>query len=93
MSLKTPTDAAAILMLANAFGADTDMRPLFSKIDRPVLYVGVPSKKPQGEALRAAVPSARVEYVTGAGHALFVDQADTFNAILEAFVQESVGTR
>ena len=90
MSLKTPTDAAAILMLANAFGADTDMRPLFSKIDRPVLFVGPPSKKPQAEALKATVPSARIEYVDGAGHALFVDQADKFNAILEAFVQESV---
>ena len=90
MSLKTPTDAAAMLMLANAFGADTDMRPLFSKIDRPVLFVGPPSKKPQAEALKAQVPSARIEYVEGAGHALFVDQADRFNAILEAFVQDRV---
>ncbi len=87
MSMKTPTDAAAILMLANAFGPDTDMRPLFSKLDKPVLMVGPPSKKPQAEALKAAVPSARIEYVDGAGHALFVDQADKFNAILEDFVQ------
>ena len=29
MSLKTPTDAAAMLMFANAFGKDTDMRPAF----------------------------------------------------------------
>lgn len=87
MSLKTPTDAAAILMLANAFGADADMRPLFSKIDKPVLFVGVPSKKPQGEALKAAVPSARIEYVAGAGHALFVDQAEKFNALLQAFAR------
>jgi microsomal epoxide hydrolase len=89
MSLKTPTDAAAILMLANAYGADADMRPLFTKIDRPVLFVGVPSKKPQGDALKAAVPSARIEYVAGAGHALFVDQAGKFNALLEAFVRET----
>jgi len=87
MSMKTPTDAAAILMLANAFGPDTDMRPLFPKLDKPVLMVGPPSKKPQAEALKAAIPSARIEYVEGAGHALFVDQADKFNAILEDFVQ------
>jgi len=86
MSLETPTDAAAMLMFANAFGKDTDMRPLFGKIDRPVLFVGVPAKKPQGEALKAAVPSARIEYVEGAGHALFVDQADRFNALLENFI-------
>jgi non-heme chloroperoxidase len=90
MSLKTPTDAAAMLMFSNAFGADTDMRPLFGKIDRPVLFVGVPSKKPQGDALKAAVPSARIEYVEGAGHALFVDQADKFNAMLEDFIRTQV---
>ena len=89
MSLKTPTDAAAILMLANAFGADADMRPLFSKIDKPVLFVGVPSKKPQGDALKAKVPSARIEYMAGAGHALFVDQAEKFNALLETFARET----
>jgi len=87
MSMKTPTDAAAVLMLANAFGPDTDMRPLFAKLDKPVLMVGPPSKKPQGAALLAKIPSARVEYLDGAGHALFVDQADKFNAILEDFVQ------
>jgi len=86
MSLKTPTDAAAMLMFANAFGKDTDMRPLLAALDRPVLFVGVPSKKPQGDALKAAVPSARVEYVEGAGHALFVDRADQFNALLERFI-------
>ena len=59
MSLKTPTDAAAMLMFANAFGNDTDMRPLFGKLNRPVLFVGVPAKKPQGDALKAAVPTAR----------------------------------
>jgi microsomal epoxide hydrolase len=94
MSLKTPTDAAAMLMFANAFGKDTDMRPLFSKLDKPVLMVGVPSKKPQGDALKAVVPSARIEYVEGAGHALFVDQAEKFNAMLEDFIRtQAAGTR
>ena len=85
MSLRTPTDAAAMLMFANAFGSDTDMRPLFRTIDKPVLFVGVPAKKPQGDALKAAVPTARIEYVEGAGHALFVDQAEKFNAMLDSF--------
>jgi microsomal epoxide hydrolase len=88
MSMKTPTDAAAVLMLANAFGPDTDMRPLFSKLDKPVLMVGPQSKRPQGAALLAKIPSARVEYLDGAGHALFVDQAEKFNAILADFVEK-----
>ena len=86
VSASSPTDAAAMLMFANAFGNDTDMRPLFGKLDKPVLMVGVPSKKPQGDALKAAVPGARIEYVEGAGHALFVDQADKFNALLDQFI-------
>jgi microsomal epoxide hydrolase len=86
-SLKTPTSAAAMLMLANAFGADTDMRPLLGKVDRPVLYVGVPGKREQGEVLKAAIPGARIEYVEGAGHALFVDAADRFNALLSDFIK------
>jgi non-heme chloroperoxidase len=89
VSLRTPTDAAAMLMIANAFGSDTDMRGILGKVDRPLLYVGVPSKRPQGEALKERLPSARIEYFEGAGHALFVDQAQKFNALLEDFIKTS----
>ena len=88
MSLKTPTDAAAILMLANAFGADADMRPLFSKIDKPVLFVGVPSKKPQGMRSRRSCPPPASNTWRAPG-ALFVDQAEKFNALLEAFARDT----
>jgi microsomal epoxide hydrolase len=89
MSLKTPTSAAATLMVASAVGPDTDMRPFFSKVDKPLLYVGVPAKKPQMDALRAALPSARIELLEGAGHALFVDQAPRFNALLDQLISAS----
>ena len=39
-----------------------------------------------------AVLTARIEYVEGAGHPLFVDQTDRFNAILEQFIGK-LGTR
>jgi microsomal epoxide hydrolase len=94
MSLKTPTSAAATLMIAAAVGPDTDMRQYFSKIDRPLLYAGVLAKKVQTDVLKAAVPTARIELLDGAGHALFVDQAKRFNALLdELIVATSRGTR
>jgi non-heme chloroperoxidase len=86
MSMKTPTSAAATLMVASAVGPDTDMRQYFAKIDKPLLYVGVLAKRAQTEALKAAVPSARIELLDGAGHALFVDQAERFNALLEQLI-------
>ena len=93
MSLKTPTSAAATLMVASAVGPDTDMRQYFGKIDKPLLYVGVLAKKPQTDVLKAAVPSARIELLDGAGHALFVDQAQRFNALLEQLITNSTTRR
>jgi pimeloyl-ACP methyl ester carboxylesterase len=58
------------------------------------LYAGVLAKKAQTDVLKAAVPSARIELLDGAGHALFVDQAQRFNALLdELIVATSRGTR
>lgn len=86
MSLKTPTSAAVTLMIAAAVGPDTDMRKYFARIDRPLLYAGVLAKKEQTDELKKAVPSARIELMDGAGHALFVDQAQKFNALLEELI-------
>lgn len=69
------------------------MRQYFGKIDKPLLYVGVLAKKPQTEGLKAAVPSARVEPLDGAGHALFVDQAQRFNALLDQLIADSAPRR
>ena len=89
MSMKTPTSAAATLMVASAIGPDTDMRQYFGKIDKPLLYVGVLAKKTQTDALKAAVPSARIELLDKSGHALFVDQAERFNALLDELIVRS----
>ena len=54
--------------------------------DRPVLYVIRPRWRAQGEALTAARPNARVELFPTAGHALFVDEPERFNALLSDFL-------
>jgi microsomal epoxide hydrolase len=89
MSMRTPTSAAATLTVASAVGPDTDMRQYFSKVDKPLLYVGVLAKKAQTDALKAAVPSARIELLPEAGHAIFVDQAKRFNELLGELIAAS----
>ena len=53
----------------------------------PVLYAITPRFKEQGEALKARLPTARVSIYPEAGHALFVDAADRFNADVDRFVE------
>ncbi|MBX7250002.1 MAG: alpha/beta hydrolase [Caulobacteraceae bacterium] len=57
---------------------------------RPVLYVIRPRFREQGEALLAERPRARVEVFETAGHALFVDEPDRFNALIEGFMARDV---
>lgn len=83
-SLKTPTNTA-VTLLANVF-AGGDWRRVLDKLDRPVLYAVTPGLQSQAEMFRRRRPSARVELFEAAGHALFVDQAERFNRILEEFL-------
>ena len=92
-SLKVPTNTAVALLAAYL---GRDWRPVLEKLDKPVLYtitsgsLGILSSAPmesQGEMLKTRLPSARVELFPEAGHVLFADETDRFNAILEEFAQ------
>lgn len=85
-SLKAPTNTA-VTLLGNVL-ASSDMRPVLTKIDRPVLYTVTAPLKAQGEMLRQKVPAARVEVFEEAGHALFVDDAERFNRVVEEWLRE-----
>lgn len=83
-SRKVPT-STAIALLASYIGRD--WRPVLDKLDRPLLYTITPQMENQGEMVKAKPPSARVEMFPEAGHVIFADETDRFNAILEKFVQ------
>ncbi len=83
-SLRTPT-GSAVALLTNVFSG-RDWRPVLAKLDRPVLYTVTPELRAQAELLRARLPQARVEVFQHAGHALFVDEAQRFNRVLEEFL-------
>jgi len=85
-SLKMPTDSAISASVGSISRAD--WRPAIVKIDRPVLILCQAAVKSMAaDLVLSIVPSTGVETFDDAGHALFVDDAARFGAVLEDFVQ------
>lgn len=72
--------------------AREDWRPAIRKLNRPVLVVCETAMKSQAaDPVKSIAPSTRVELFEDAGHALFVDDADRFNAVMEDFLKHLPG--
>jgi microsomal epoxide hydrolase len=84
-SLRTPTNAAVALFVG-AF--TTDMRPALAKLNRPALIVSAPGGPfdPSYEDMARRIAGSRHVKFEGAGHALFVDEPEKFNALLDDFL-------
>jgi microsomal epoxide hydrolase len=85
--MKTPTNTA-VALIATRFGLD--YRPTVAKLDIPVLFVCQPQFCETGEWLKRALPGARVEIFEDAGHYLFLDDPDRFNAVVDEFAREAL---
>ncbi len=85
MALRTPTNSA--FALSGNVVAQPDWRPAVAKIDRPVLFVCQTSLKASAELFRSALPATRIEVLDGVGHALFVDDPERFNSLVEDFLK------
>jgi microsomal epoxide hydrolase len=85
-SKQTPTSAGAALFLGMV---STDNRAAFAKIDKPALICIAPGGPWDSvyEDMQRRIPGSRLEKFDGAGHALFVDAADKFNALLDEFLK------
>lgn len=84
-SLKMPTDSAVAVSVSAISRAS--WHAALAKLDRPVLVVcQTPLKSMAADPIVSVVPSARIELFADAGHALFVDDAERFNAVLEDFM-------
>jgi non-heme chloroperoxidase len=90
-SLKTPTNTAFTL-IGNYYVADVDQRPILQKLDRPLLFVAS-TQEDQAEMVKRFAPDAHVAVFSEAGHALFVDEAQRFNGLLQEFLITIAGTR
>lgn len=85
MSLLMPTDSAIAASVSSI--SRTDWTPAIRKLDRPVLVTCEAGLKPMAaDPVRAIVPTAQIELFEEAGHALFVDDPEHFNSVLEKFI-------
>jgi microsomal epoxide hydrolase len=84
-SLRTPTNSAMALQLGTL--GRPDWSPTLAKLtDVPVLFVGEDALKKQAQEIAEKLPSAKIEMFPDAGHAIFVDDAEKFNRVLEQFL-------
>lgn len=84
-TLKTPT-AVAVALQADAI--QFDHRAGLRKLNRPVMFASqgdTPSA--QARIVTGEVPTARVETFPDLGHALFLDDPERFNLVLDDFLK------
>ncbi len=84
--LRTPPDVGASMLLMDFIAVDR--RPALARFDRPTLVVAAGSGDVEAlRAMTARIKGARLEVVDDAGHAVFLDQPERFQALLAAFVR------
>jgi len=84
-ALRTPTDSA-VAMLSSMMSVDR--RPALAKINRPTLIVAAGTRKRQlQEDMYRRIAGSQLVFFENAGHALFVDEPDRFNALLDEFLK------
>lgn len=91
-TLQMPTNSAVALVLG---GVAADNRNALAKIDKPTLIV-VALVRPWMqfyEDLQKRIRGARLEVFENAGHALFVDEPERFNSLLDGFLNSSVASQ
>ncbi|MBI1749842.1 MAG: alpha/beta hydrolase [Acidobacteria bacterium] len=83
---KQTLTTAGVALFVGAF--TTDNRPALAKIDKPALICIAPGGPWDAlyDDMQKRTPGSRLEKFDGAGHALFVDDAAKFNALLDDFI-------
>ncbi len=85
-STQVPADTAAVLIYNMI--AVKDFSGAFAKMNRPMLFAYQPDTQPTADLLKSKLgEKVRLERFDGAGHALFVDDPEKFNRVLEEFLQ------
>lgn len=84
--LRTPTNTRVTLLANSMLMEERDLRPALEALDRPVLYVVTEALADHAEDVRRRKPDLRLEVFEDAGHALFVDEPDRFNRVLDDFM-------
>ncbi len=84
-ALRTPTNT--VMTLIDNYLLQ-DFRPLLTNITIPTLIATVEGPRLEYmKKMQKMLPDGRLEIFTSTGHALFVDQPERFNRLLEAFIK------
>jgi microsomal epoxide hydrolase len=87
-AMLTPTNTAVTLLANLMLMEERDWRPVVDQLDRPALYVGSSLRWAGAEAdmARERWPGMAVEIIDNTRHAVFADEPELFNQILEDFL-------
>ncbi len=86
VALRTPTNT--VMTLINNYILQ-DFRFLLQRIEIPTLITTVEGPRlDYMKKIQTLLPHARLEIIQSAAHALFVDQPEVFNKLLEVFIEE-----
>lgn len=85
-SIQVPADTAALLIYNMI--AVKDYSGGFARMNKPMLFAYQPETQQTADLLKSKLgEKARLERFDGDGHALFVDEPEKFNRVLEEFLQ------
>lgn len=87
-ALRMPLEASLSLFPGNRIPRERWRRTV-NDIRKPLLYAVTPQFAGQARRLKAKRPATRVELFENAGHALFVDEPERFNAVLIDFLRSN----
>jgi non-heme chloroperoxidase len=86
VSLRVPSNTAVALLVGKF---SSDYRATLPKIDKPTIVCAAESPYVAGiMEMQKKIPRSQFEMFDRVGHALFVDEADKFNALLEDFLHD-----
>jgi len=87
-ALSVPTNATAIMIANIILMGPNDLSSVVDALDRPALYVfsSQPWAVEAADEVRQHWPESRVEVINETSHALFVDQPERFNQVVEEFI-------
>ncbi|MGP8173382.1 MAG: alpha/beta fold hydrolase, partial [Terracidiphilus sp.] len=85
-SIQVPADTAVVLIYNMI--AVKDFSGAFARMNRPMLFTYQRDTQPTADLLKSKLgDKVRLERFDGDGHALFVDDPEKFNRVLEDFLQ------
>ncbi len=87
--LKTPPAIGVAILVADLFGANCTAA--LKKIDCPTLIIASAKSDElaRQQAGASRIPHARFEKIDGAAHAVFLDQPERFDELVEKFVKDA----